>query len=25
VKHGVCAHEATVLLKEFFAQKRTSD
>ena len=25
VKHGVCEHEATVLLKEFFAQKRTSD
>ena len=25
VKHGVCEHEATLLLKEFFAQKRTSD
>ena len=25
VKHGVCVHEATLLLKEFFAQKRTSD
>jgi tRNA(adenine34) deaminase len=25
VKHGVCEHEATELLKEFFAQKRTSD
>ena len=25
VKQGVCEHEATVLLKEFFAQKRTSD
>jgi tRNA(adenine34) deaminase len=25
VKHGVCEHEATQLLKEFFAQKRTSD
>ena len=25
VKHGVCDHEATLLLKEFFAQKRTSD
>ena len=25
VKHGVCADEATLLLKEFFAQKRTSD
>ena len=25
VKHGVCEHEATLLLKEFFALKRTSD
>jgi len=25
VKYGVCEHEATELLKEFFAQKRTSD
>jgi len=25
VKHGICEHEATLLLKEFFAQKRTSD
>jgi tRNA(adenine34) deaminase len=25
VKHGVFEHEATELLKEFFAQKRTSD
>ena len=25
VKHGVCEREATLLLKEFFAQKRTSD
>ena len=25
VKHGVCEHEATQLLKEFFAQKRTTD
>ena len=25
VKHGVCEHEATLLLKEFFAQKRTFD
>ena len=25
VKLGVCEHEATLLLKEFFAQKRTSD
>ena len=23
VKHGVCEHEATLLLKEFFAQKRS--
>jgi tRNA(adenine34) deaminase len=22
VKHGVCEHEASLLLKEFFAQKR---
>ena len=25
VKHGVCEREATLLLKEFFALKRTSD
>ena len=25
VEHGVCEREATLLLKEFFAQKRTSD
>ena len=25
VKHGVCEREATQLLKEFFAQKRTTD
>ena len=25
VKHGVCEREATQLLKEFFAQKRTND
>ncbi len=25
VKHGVCEREATLLLKEFFAQKRTTD
>ena len=25
VKHGMCEHEATQLLKEFFAQKRTTD
>ena len=25
VKHGVCEHEATALLKEFFTHKRTSN
>ena len=25
VKHGVCEHDSTLLLKEFFAQKRTSN